>query len=69
MNGKDELIEYLANDGAARFLKYLRGLTEEQFATKYATILELSIPKLQRQDPKVGTGGSEAVSEIEVSIK
>ncbi|MFC2125404.1 hypothetical protein ACFLU5_11395 [Bacteroidota bacterium] len=43
-----ELHEYILNEGAERFIKYLEGCSDEKFARHYISILEYFAPKMQR---------------------
>ena len=65
----DELLEYLSGAGAERFLQYLKDLPDEAFAKSYPALIELVLPKFQRQDPKGSEVGPKALDKIEVEIK
>ena len=65
----DELLEYLAGAGASRYLAYLKGLKNEDFAKIYPGIIELVLPKFQRADPKGADTGPKALDKIEVEIQ
>ena len=65
----DELLEYLAGKGAERYIHFLKGLKDEEFAKIYPGIIELVLPKFQRADPKGSEAGPKALDKIEVEIQ
>ena len=65
----DELLEYLAGAGCKRYLDYLKGLEDADFAKIYPGLAEYVVPKFQRQDPKGSETGPKALDKIEVEIQ
>lgn len=46
--GKKQLMNYLKEEGADRFLRILEGVDDERFFNKYLDLIEFAFPKQSR---------------------
>ena len=65
----DELLEYLAGKGAERYMDYLKALDDASFSKIYPGIIELVLPKFQRQDPKGSQANMGSVEGIDIKVQ
>lgn len=48
----EEMGEWFVSKGAGKYLKYIKGLKDKDFADRYENLLEYFKPKLQRSEIK-----------------
>lgn len=58
----DDLIEYLSNEGAERFVRAMDSLDDKTFANNYIQLIEFIKPKLSRQESTVTVDNSQPIN-------